>query len=104
MKYRQSHDSIAKLVEQQRSILQAASALVRDGGRLIYATCSVLPEENEQQVEYFLQHNPQFELLDCSEWLAAQKIALNTGKYLQMNTATHKTDGFFAAILQRKSA
>lgn len=104
LKYRQSHDTVAKLLEQQRSILQAASELVRDGGRLVYATCSVLPAENQAQVEYFLQHNPQFELLDCSELLAAQKIDLNTGKYLQMDTAEHHTDGFFAAVLQKKAA
>lgn len=104
LKYRQSPETIAQLITQQRSILQAASALVREGGRLIYATCSILPEENEQQIDYFLQQNPQFELLDCSQLLDAQKINLNTGKYLQMNTAQHHTDGFFAAILQRKAA
>lgn len=102
LKYRQSPETIAKLVQQQQSIFQAAAHLVANGGRLIYATCSVLPEENEQQVQRFLAHNPDFELLDCSELLAAQKINLNTGKYLQLNTATHHTDGFFAAVLQRK--
>ena len=103
LKYRQSPETIAKLIQQQQNILQAASALVASGGRLVYATCSVLPEENQHQVEHFLTHNPEFELLDCSQLLAAQKIDLNTGKYLQLNTATHHTDGFFAAVLQRKS-
>lgn len=103
LKYRQSHDNIEKLLQQQRSILQAASLLVREGGRLIYATCSILPEENERQVSYFIEKNPQFECLDVSEILSAQKIALNTGKYLKLDTDQHGTDGFFAAVLQRKS-
>ena len=101
LKYRQSPESIAQLVRQQRSILQAASALVVPGGRLVYATCSVLPEENERQVEEFLRGNPQFSLLNAGEILAAQKIPLDTGKYLQLDSATHQTDGFFAAVLQR---
>ena len=102
LKYRQSLETITKLVQQQQSIFQAASKLVRSGGYLIYATCSILPQENENQIEHFLANNSDFQLLDCAEILAAQKIALNTGKYLQLNTAIHKTDGFFAAVLQRK--
>lgn len=103
LKYRQSHETVAKLIEQQRRILQAASELVRDGGRLVYATCSILNAENQAQVDFFLQHHPQFELLDCTTLLAAQKIDLNTGMYLQMDTAKHHTDGFFAAVFQKTS-
>ena len=104
LKYRQSPETLANLQAQQQSILRAAAELVRAGGRLVYATCSILPEENENQAEHFLQTHPDFELLDCSELLAAQKIPLNTGKYLRLDTATHNTDGFFAAVFQRKSA
>ena len=104
LKYRQSPDTLANLQAQQQSILHAAAELVRAGGRLVYATCSILPEENEAQAERFLHNHPDFELLDCSELLAAQKIPLNTGKYLRLDTATHNTDGFFAAVFQRKSA
>ena len=104
LKYRQSPDPLASLQTQQQNILHAAAELVRAGGRLVYATCSILPEENENQAEHFLQTHPDFELLDCSELLAAQKIPLNTGKYLRLDTATHHTDGFFAAVFQRKSA
>ena len=104
LKYRQSPETLANLQAQQQSILHAAAELVRAGGRLVYATCSILPEENENQAEHFLQTHPDFELLDCSELLAAQKIPLNTGKYLRLDTATHNTDGFFAAVFQRKSA
>ena len=104
LKYRQSPETLANLQAQQQSILRAAAELVRAGGRLVYATCSILPEENENQAEHFLQTHPDFELLDYSELLAAQKISLNTGKYLRLDTATHNTDGFFAAVFQRKSA
>ncbi|MCG7657644.1 RsmB/NOP family class I SAM-dependent RNA methyltransferase [Wielerella bovis] len=103
LKYRQSPETIEKLLQQQQSILQAASQLVGAGGRLVYATCSVLPEENEMQIADFLENNPQFELVNCSELLSAQKIDLNTGQFLILNTATHGTDGFFAAVLQRKA-
>ncbi|ULJ68821.1 RsmB/NOP family class I SAM-dependent RNA methyltransferase [Wielerella bovis] len=103
LKYRQSPETIEKLLQQQQNILQAASQLVGAGGRLVYATCSVLPEENEMQIAEFLENNPQFELVDCSELLSAQKIDLNTGQFLILNTAAHGTDGFFAAVLQRKA-
>lgn len=103
LKYRQSLQSIEQLLEQQASILQAASQLLKAGGRLVYATCSVLPQENQLQVEKFLANNPDFELIDCAQLLATQKIDLDTGKYLQLDTAKHGTDGFFAAVMQRKA-
>ncbi|MDO4696029.1 MAG: RsmB/NOP family class I SAM-dependent RNA methyltransferase [Neisseria sp.] len=103
LKYRQSPESIAKLLEQQHSILTAAAQTVGPQGRLVYATCSILPEENEMQVERFLAGHPDFELLDSSELLTAAKIPLDTGKYLRLGTAEHHTDGFFAAVMQRKA-
>lgn len=102
LKYRQSPDTIAQLLEQQHSILDAAAKLVKPQGRLVYATCSILPEENEMQVERFLTEHPDFELLDSAQLLADAKIPLDTGKYLRLDTARHQTDGFFAAVLQRK--
>lgn len=103
LKYRQSPETVSNLLEQQHSILNAAAALVKEQGRLVYATCSILPEENELQVERFLSEHPEFELLDCAELLRAAKVnGLNTGKYLRMDTAEHHTDGFFAAVMQRK--
>lgn len=104
LKYRQSPETLSKLLEQQYSILCAAAALVKEQGRLVYATCSILPEENELQVERFLSAHPQFELLDCAALLQAAKVqGLDTGKYLRLDTALHHTDGFFAAVMQRKS-
>ncbi|OSI20914.1 RsmB/NOP family class I SAM-dependent RNA methyltransferase [Neisseria dumasiana] len=104
LKYRQSPETVSKLLEQQHSILSAASALVKEQGRLVYATCSILPEENERQVERFLSEHPQFELLDCAALLESAKVnGLDTGKYLRLDTAEHHTDGFFAAVMQRKA-
>ncbi|MDO5059192.1 MAG: RsmB/NOP family class I SAM-dependent RNA methyltransferase, partial [Neisseria sp.] len=76
LKYRQSPETVAKLLEQQHSILAAAAELVKPQGRLVYATCSVLPSENERQVERFLAEHPDFELLDSAGLLAAAKVPL----------------------------
>ncbi|MCF7528797.1 RsmB/NOP family class I SAM-dependent RNA methyltransferase [Neisseria lisongii] len=103
LKYRQSPESLAQLLQQQHSILAAAAQLVQPAGRLVYATCSILPEENEQQVERFLSEHPDFELIDCAALLAAAKTGLDTGKYLRLDSAAYQTDGFFAAVLQRKA-
>lgn len=102
LKYRQSPETVAKLLAQQHSILDAAAALVKEQGRLVYATCSILPEENERQVERFLAEHPEFEPVDCAALLAAAKVDLDTGVYLRLDTAAHQTDGFFAAVMQRK--
>lgn len=102
LKGRQSPQSIDELKQKQAAILSAASHLLKPGGRLVYATCSFLPEENQEIVQHFLNGNPQFMLLNCSELLAQQKIALNTGVFLQLSPHVHGTDGFFAAALELK--
>ena len=101
LKYRQSADSVAALRAQQHSILQAAARLVQPQGRLVYATCSILPQENEAQIERFLVENPGWQPRDCRLILADNKIDLDTGVYLRLNTAAHGSDGFFAAVLER---
>lgn len=103
LKFRQSEKSLAELTQKQASILAAASKLVKVGGRLVYATCSVLNEENQSIVESFLGQHPEFILLPAGEALAQQKIALEMGDYLQLLPQQHGTDGFFAAVLERKS-
>jgi 16S rRNA (cytosine967-C5)-methyltransferase len=82
--------------------LSSASRLLKPGGRLVYATCSFLPEENQEIVEHFLTGHPQFMLLNCSEFLAQQKIPLDTGVFLQLSPHVYGTDGFFAAALELK--
>lgn len=101
LKFRQSPESVAELTQKQASILQAASKLLKQGGRLVYATCSILHEENQAIVESFLASHPEFRLIPAGETLAQQKIALDMGDYFQLNPAVHGTDGFFAAVLER---
>jgi 16S rRNA (cytosine967-C5)-methyltransferase len=100
LKWRQSPDSVVELTHKQLAILTAAGRLVKSGGRLVYATCSTLPEENEQVVAAFLAANPRFVLKSAAEVLQQQNIVLDTGEYLRLNPADHATDGFFAAVLQ----
>ena len=104
LKYRQSPETLAKLAEQQHSILNAAAELVKPQGRLVYATCSILPQENEGQIERFLREHPDFEALNCADLPGSPKISPDTGTYLKLDTAAHGTDGFFAAVLQRREA
>ena len=101
LKWRQQPSDIDELTAKQASILTAAARLVKKGGRLVYATCSILPEENEQVVEAFLAAHPGFTLLNCAEVLAHHHVALDTGKYLRLYPHVHGTDGFFAAVMEK---
>jgi 16S rRNA (cytosine967-C5)-methyltransferase len=100
LKWRQSPRSIEELKRKQGAILASASNLLKPGGRLVYATCSFLPEENQEIVENFLAAHPLFTLLNCAELLAQQKIPLDTGVFMQLSPRSHHTDGFFAAALE----
>lgn len=85
----------------QSRILASAARLVKEGGRLVYATCSMLPEENEAQVEAFLKAFPAFKLVPLAE--VAPDLP-QTGDYLSLTPAQHDTDGFFAAVMTRTPA
>jgi 16S rRNA (cytosine967-C5)-methyltransferase len=104
VKWRQQVEGIAELTEKQASILDGAARLVKFGGRLVYATCSLLDEENEGIVQGFLASHPDFELVPMHKVLAEQRIPLDMGDYLKMLPHKHGTDGFFAAVLERKAA
>lgn len=104
LKLRQSPESVAELTVKQASILAAAAKLVKSGGRLVYATCSLLPEENEDIVNTFLAANPRFKLVNASDVLKSQQINLDTGEYLRLNPADHGTDGFFAAVMEAEGS
>lgn len=100
LKWRQSPQSIEGLKRKQAAILASAANLLKPGGRLVYATCSFLPEENQEIIERFLADHPRYTLLNSAELLAQQKIPLDTGKFLQLSPSLHGTDGFFAATLE----
>lgn len=102
VKWRQKVEAVAEMQEKQASILAGAARLLKGGGRLVYATCSLLNEENDTIVEQFLAANPDFELVPMSKVLAEQKIDLEMGDYLKLLPHKHQTDGFFAAVMERK--
>jgi 16S rRNA (cytosine967-C5)-methyltransferase len=102
VKWRLKPESIIELNGKQLSILNGAARLVKPGGRLVYATCSILDEENEAIVSQFLATNSAFQLVPVKEVLEEQKIPLQMEDYLKLLPHKHQTDGFFAAVLERK--
>ncbi|MEY8878744.1 MAG: RsmB/NOP family class I SAM-dependent RNA methyltransferase [Leptothrix sp. (in: b-proteobacteria)] len=106
LKWRQSPKSVQELVVKQEAILNSAARLVKSGGRLVYATCSLLEEENEQIAAAFSAAHPDFEPLDAAEVLTRQKVedaaALTENGFLRLWPHRHGTDAFFAAIWQRR--
>jgi len=111
LKWRQSPESIEELQAKQYSILSAASKLLKPGGRLVYATCSILQQENQVIVLEFLKQHPNFVLLDPKEVLKGSFPLLNDipvgssldSSWWQLWPNRHETDGFFAAILEKKA-
>jgi 16S rRNA (cytosine967-C5)-methyltransferase len=101
LKFRQSPQSLAELTQKQAAILASASRLLKKGGRLVYATCSILPEENQQIVQAFLATHPEFALIPAGGVLQQQRIPMEAGDYLELRPQLHGTDGFFAAVLER---
>ena len=90
---------LAELVPKQAGILDIAARLVKPGGRLVYATCSLLPDENEHQVQHFLERTPGFSVMPLEQaWVGAAPCG---GPYLSLTPRQHGTDGFFGAVLER---
>ena len=102
-KWRMTADDLAELVVRQRDILASAARLVKPGGRLVYATCSLLREENEDQAEAFLAASPDFALYPAARaWEEVISAPCPAGDdYLRLTPARHGTDGFFLAIFER---
>jgi 16S rRNA (cytosine967-C5)-methyltransferase len=101
LKWRQTPESVAELTRKQSDILASASRLLKPGGRLVYATCSILSEENESVVDAFLQAHPDFHRISAQDALAKQGIALDCGEDMRLSPHRHATDGFYAAALER---
>jgi 16S rRNA (cytosine967-C5)-methyltransferase len=101
VKWRLRPESITELNAKQISILEGAARLVKAGGRLVYATCSIMEEENESIVRQFLEKNASFHLVPMQQVLDEQKIPLEMGDFLKLLPHLHQTDGFFAAVLER---
>jgi len=101
LKWRHGPQAIAELVDKQRRILDAAARLVKSKGRLVYATCSLLREENEAIAEAFVSARDDFTKVHAGNILAAHKIPLDAGEQFRLWPHVHGTDGFFAAIFER---
>lgn len=104
LKWRQSLQSVARMAAKQSAILASAARLVKPGGRLVYATCSLLPEENQAVAEAFLAAHPKFQRLNIAQELAHQQIVIPDmpGPDLQLWPHLHYTDGFYAAAFVRQ--
>jgi 16S rRNA (cytosine967-C5)-methyltransferase len=111
LKWRQSPGSVQEMTVKQAAILQSAARLLKPGGRLVYATCSVLPEENEAIAQAFSAANSDFQPLDAGQILSQLKVEGAAGlcsggeggqTYLRLWPHRHATDGFFAAIWEKK--
>ncbi len=107
-KWRLDQKNLEERLQQQEEVLSEAAPFVRPGGHLIYITCSVLPEENENQVYAFTEDNPEFELVSAGEvWedlYGYDKPApwSSDMKTVTLTPASTATDGFFFAVMERK--
>ncbi len=106
LKWRQSPKAVEELVVKQAAILDSAARLLKSGGRLVYATCSLLRAENEDIANAFSAAHPDFEPVDVAQILARQQVAdaeqLTRDGCLRLWPHRHGTDGFFAAVWQRR--
>jgi len=105
LKWRFDERELERVNRIQGNVLRAAARLVKRGGRLVYATCSLLEMENQLLVERFLAEHPEFRLETAGEILATQGIEVDDarrhGPWFVMLPHVHGTDGFFAAALER---
>lgn len=101
-KWKLTPERLEELCALQRHILGRAAPLVVPGGRLIYATCSILAQENQAQVDDFLSSHPDFHLVPVSSlWAEVGLDGRYEGDCLALTPADHGTDGFFTAVLEK---
>ncbi len=104
MKWSVTQQMVNELREKQLSILSFNSQYVKVGGRLVYATCSLIKDENENVVEQFLSKEKDFELINPSSILERYNLEeMTNSKYFQLLPHKFNTDGFFAAVMKRIS-
>jgi len=99
-RWRLSEEHLAQYHAAQRETLARGALAVKKTGRLVYVTCSLLPSENERQMEEFLATHPGFKLIDWREGLETHP-QLSGGPALKLSPASTETDGFFIAVLRR---
>lgn len=111
LKWRQTPTGVLELNQKQMNILASAARLLKPGGRLVYATCSLLPQENQAIAENFLAKHPQFEVVPAAQALKLlfpnDKLPLGCSPdnpWWQLWPHIHGTDGFFGAVFEKKAA
>ncbi|NCO03633.1 MAG: RsmB/NOP family class I SAM-dependent RNA methyltransferase [Alphaproteobacteria bacterium] len=105
LRWNQYGPSLDEIKVMQEEILERVADKVKPEGRLVYATCSLFPEENENQVKKFLEKHPDYEVLPLSQiWDSNWGKKPESDPYLRLSPLQSNTDGFFAAILQRKNS
>ncbi|HEX2571223.1 MAG TPA: SAM-dependent methyltransferase [Polyangia bacterium] len=103
-KWRLGPGDVTELCAKQARILESYAPFVRVGGRLVYATCSVLPEENDAVMDAFLQGHGNFEAVPVKEILGRERaLTMGDGERVRLAPHVHDTDGFFAAVVRRRS-
>lgn len=103
LKFRQNEAGLLEVNVKQADILVAASRLVKPGGMLVYATCSILRAENQDIVGRFLAEHSEFEIVEVNQVLKNIDLAFKDQRYLELNPLIHDTDGFFACVMQRNT-
>jgi 16S rRNA (cytosine967-C5)-methyltransferase len=103
MKWIVTEQTMRELSEKQQSILHSSAGLVKAGGRLVYATCTMLRQENEENVNNFISKHPEFVLTDASKFIGTEKRSLARGSFIALLPHIHGTDGFFCAVLERQT-
>ena len=103
IKYRLTEETIDALVPVQKQILDACASYVRPGGLLVYSTCTILPEENEKQVEAFLARHPEFEPENDDKFLPEALRGQYKNGMIQILPCRDGIEGFFIARMRRKA-
>jgi 16S rRNA (cytosine967-C5)-methyltransferase len=93
--------TLSEITDLQKEILSRVSDKIKIGGRLVYATCSLMREENEDQIADFLKNNPNYKIIPVADMWDSETPCPINGDYMRLTPKDHQTDGFFTAILQR---
>jgi 16S rRNA (cytosine967-C5)-methyltransferase len=99
-KWRLTPQTLEKRMADQDLVLDQAVAFVKPGGRIVYVTCSVLPEEDEDRVSAFLERHPEFAVKPATEDPALARF-LTPSQFLRLTPRTARSDGFFVAVLEK---
>jgi 16S rRNA (cytosine967-C5)-methyltransferase len=103
IKFRTKEEDLVNILPLQREILESCAKAVKVGGRLVYSTCTILPEENEMQVRAFLERHPEFEIDTDASWLPESLRGRMEDGMLQLLPARDGVEGFFIARMIRRS-